>query len=81
MKVRYVVFAKGKQRLHCNGWCWDSAWARGGVPPMTVRLSVDGQEVFTVVANETKQNLMNATGAPNREHGFSVVAASSWAHR
>ena len=45
---------------------------------MTVRVSVDGTPVETVVANLTKKMLMNATGAPNREHGFSVVAASSW---
>ena len=45
---------------------------------MTVRLSVDGQVVMTTLANLTRKALMNATGAPNREHGFAINTASNW---
>ena len=45
---------------------------------MTVRLSVDGRVVMTTLANLTKKDLMNATGAPNREHGFAITTASQW---
>ena len=45
---------------------------------MTVRLSVDGRVVMTTLANLTKKELMNATGAPNREHGFAINTASRW---
>jgi arylsulfatase B/arylsulfatase I/J len=67
--------------LHCNGWCWDAAWAGGGVAAMTVRVSVDGKAVTTVLANITCPQLMNVTGAPNSEHGFKLginPGASSW---
>jgi hypothetical protein len=75
----WSIFASNKGKtLHCNGWCWDSAWEGGGTPPMTVRLSVDGRVVATMLANLTKKDLMNATGAPNREHGFAITTASSW---
>ena len=73
------IFTKDKGKaLHCNGWCWDSAWQGEGIPPMTVRLSVDGRVVMTTLANLTRKSLMNATGAPNREHGFAINTASSW---
>ena len=63
------------------GWCWDSAFAGGGVPPMTVRLSVDGKPVHMgpagssggdggIVANISRAGLPSKTGAPNTEHGF-----------
>ena len=59
--------------VHVGGWCWDSAWSGGGVPPMTVRVSVDGHVVvpFTL-ANVPRAGLPSETGAPNTEHGFEV---------
>ena len=59
--------------VHVLGWCWDSAWSGGGVPPMTVRVSVDGNVVvpFTL-ATVPRAGLPSKTGAPNTEHGFEV---------
>jgi hypothetical protein len=45
---------------------------------MTVRLSVDGKPEVNVLANETKPQLMNVTGAPNKEHGFKFFKKGSW---
>lgn len=67
-----------KSVLFVNGWCWDAAWAGGGVPPMTVRLSVDGKPELNVLANITKPALMNVTGAPNSEHGFKLHEKGQW---
>ena len=64
--------------FHVNGWCWDAAWAGGGMPPMTVRLSVDGKAEVNMLANYTCPMLMNATGAPNKEHGFKLHETGSW---
>ena len=59
--------------LHLLGWCWDHAWAGGGVPPMLVRVSVDGKVVHDrIVANVTRAGLPSKTGAPNTEHGFDL---------
>ena len=52
-----------------SGWCWDDTWAGGGVPPMVVRVSVDGAAVATLVANHTRAKI-EQTGAPNKEHGW-----------
>ena len=57
--------------LTVSGWCFDTDFAGGGVPPMTVRISVDNIVVAAVVANVTRTNLPAKTGAPNPEHGFS----------
>ena len=54
-----------------EGWAWNASWAGGGVPPCIVRVVVDGATVSdTIVANITRHNLVNITGAPNSEHGF-----------
>jgi hypothetical protein len=45
---------------------------------MTVRVSVDGEPKVNVLANKTKSMLMNATGAPNKEHGFTLHEMGSW---
>ena len=58
-------------KMQVVGWCWDAAWSGGGVPPMTVRLSVDGDVTTAyVVANVSRAGLPSKTGAPNPEHGF-----------
>lgn len=57
--------------LEGDGWCWDATFAGGGVPAMTVQVSVDGKAVATVLANITRPNLKK-TGAPNTEHGFQL---------
>jgi hypothetical protein len=67
------------QRVTGAGWCFDRAWAGGGVPPMTVQLSVDGKPAATLVANVTRTGLPAKTGAPNAEHGFDLSGLSgSW---
>ena len=56
-----------------SGWCWDKSFSGGGVPPMVVRVSVNGKVVVPfVVANATRAGLPSKTGAPNAAHGFSV---------
>jgi hypothetical protein len=57
--------------LTVSGWCFDMDFGGGGVPPMLVRVSVDGVVVDAVVANVTRKDLPAKTGAPNPEHGFS----------
>lgn len=64
--------------LFCSGWCWDSSWSGGGIPPMTVRFSVDGTSELTVVANQVKKNLPKFDGCPNTEHGFKIFSAQGW---
>jgi len=64
--------------LQGGGWCWDGAWTGGGVPPMTVRLSVDGTATASVLANVTRSGLPAKTGAPNPEHGFALLESGSW---
>lgn len=59
-----------------TGWCWDRKFAGGGVPPMTVRVSVDSKVVVAfAIANITRPGVPG-TGAPNAEHGFSVTLPS-----
>ena len=41
----------------------------------------DGAHGMTTLANVTRKELMNATGAPNRDHGFDINTASSWVHK
>tara|TARA_B110000208_G_scaffold152828_1_gene184821 strand:+ start:551 stop:937 length:387 start_codon:yes stop_codon:yes gene_type:complete len=64
--------------LACSGWLWDSAWSGGGIPPMTVRFSLDGTSELTVVANDVKKNLPKFDGCPNTEHGFKIQSAKDW---
>jgi len=63
-----------------GGWAWDKAFAGGGVPPMVVRVSVDGKVVVPfAVANVTRPDLPSKTGAPNAAHGFVVVVPAGTA--
>lgn len=64
--------AAGGLALRGTGWCWYAALAGGGVPAMTVRVSVDGALAGTTLANITRPKLMSQTGAPNNEHGFDL---------
>ena len=56
-------------KLLITGWCFDMDFGEG-TPPMTIRISVDGVVVDTVVANVTRPELPSKTGAPNPEHGY-----------
>eukprot|EP00946_MAST-07B_sp_MAST-7B-sp1_P004211 g4211.t1 len=63
----------GARLTRISGWCWDKSFSGGGVPPMVVRVSVNGKVVVPfVVANATRAGLPSKTGAPNAAHGFSV---------
>ena len=63
----------GARLTRISGWCWDKSFSGGGVPPMVVRVSVNGKVVAPfVVANATRAGLPSKTGAPNAAHGFSV---------
>lgn len=65
--------------LSGDGWCFDTAWPGGGVPAMTVRLSVDGVPATNVLANLTRpKTFSNSTGAPNLNHGFAFAERGPW---
>ena len=62
----------GTPAASIGGWCWDADWDGGGVPPVYVRVLVDGQVVVPMLlANNTRPDLIK-TGAPNKEHGFAL---------
>lgn len=65
-----------------QGWAWSPLAAGGGRAPLLVTVAVDAVDGGTVLANITRPKL-NATGAPNNEHGFSfdvAPAAAAAAH-
>eukprot|EP00912_Choanoflagellata_sp_UC4_P000705 UC4_evm2s436 len=62
-----------------NLWCFDGSWPGGGVQPMTVVLSFDGSPVRELVANASRPaGFMNATGAPNLNHGLYLRERGKW---
>ena len=79
MKAVTIKSTKKGLMLQGSGWCFDAAWAGGGVAPMMIQLSVDGKPAEQMVANvERPINFPNASGAPNREHGFVLQEYGSW---
>ena len=73
----YEYCVAGTMLMRVQGWCWDKAWSGGGVPAMTVRVSVDGKVVVPMtVANVVRPGLP-ATGCPNTEHGYDVALPSA----
>lgn len=63
--------ARGKSEFTLSGWAWNASFVGGGVPPCIVRYVVDGASINSTVATIPRSQLMNVTGAPNSEHGFS----------
>ena len=59
--------------------CFDTDWEGGGLPPMTVQLSMDGRAIKQVIANVARPpDFVNASGAPNVEHGYNLQEVGAW---
>ena len=52
------------------GWAVNSLLSGGGIPPVTVRIAVDGTFVTDDIAKLNRPDLPKAGVAPNPEHGF-----------
>jgi len=63
-----IVVANGSLQLH--GWAWDESAAGAGSSPISVRVSVDGTAVATLVANVSRADLIASGSAPTMYHGF-----------
>jgi len=58
------------------GWALDTSLPGGGVPPVTVQITVDLKVVAQVTADGYRPDLVTAGIAPNAYHGFSVALPS-----
>eukprot|EP00730_Choanoeca_flexa_P006540 TRINITY_DN12170_c0_g1_i12.p3 TRINITY_DN12170_c0_g1~~TRINITY_DN12170_c0_g1_i12.p3 ORF type:complete len:157 (+),score=34.56 TRINITY_DN12170_c0_g1_i12:1911-2381(+) len=58
------------------GWALDTGMQGGGLPPVMVRITVDLKPVATVLASDSRPDLVKAGVAPNAEHGFTVQLPS-----
>jgi len=59
--------------VNVSGWAVDKLLPRAGWGPVTVIISIDGQPVISVLAMESRPDLVTAGVAPNPEHGFGVT--------
>lgn len=75
-----INFNSTTGQVSVMGWAVDVALSGGGVPPVSVAISVDGQAVATVVAKLPRPDLVKAGVAPNPDHGFDVALPANIAH-
>ena len=56
--------------VQLHGWAWDDGAAKAGLEPISVRVSVDGTPVATVLANMSRPDIEDRGAAPTADHGF-----------
>ena len=59
-----------------TGWAVDGALPGGGVPPVTVRITVNRTRAAVVSATVPRPDVVKAGDAPNPDHGFSLQLPS-----
>ena len=73
--------AQGGQTI-LTGWAVDPSLAGGGLPPVTVKFSIDGQPpTLTALADFPRPDLVKAGVAPNANHGFQFTLPAAEAQR
>ena len=67
--------------LEVQGWCFNTSMPGGGVPPLTLRVAVDGHVLtYALVADVDRgPSFMPRTGAPNAKHGFHFELTGQYA--
>lgn len=63
----------GALELPLGGWAWNGSFPGHGVPPVHMQVVADGRVVSRVTASVARPDLPVRTGAPNKQHGFSLV--------
>ena len=67
--------------LEVYGWCFNTSMRGGGLPPLTLRVAVDGHVINdTLIADVNRSpEFMNRSGAPNPKHGFNYELTGQYA--
>jgi hypothetical protein len=60
-----------------HGWVVDPGLSGNGMPPVAIRVTVDGARVLDTTANFSRPDLPKAGVAPNADHGFNAVLSNS----
>ena len=68
-----VVVNASSGAVSVLGWVVDPLLRGSGVPPVAVRVLIDGVAAATAVADVFRPDLVKAGVAPNPQHGFAVL--------